>query len=69
MADDVGSVRGETSWTMGFARDGWQVQTVSRTALSSTADEFQLHAQLDAYENAQRVFERTWRLRIPRDHV
>ena len=69
VADDVGSVRGETSWTMGFARDGWEVHTVSRTVLSSTADEFQLHAQLDAYENAQRVFERSWRLRIPRDHV
>ena len=27
VADDVGSVRGEVAWTMGFARDDWAVET------------------------------------------
>jgi uncharacterized protein len=69
VADDVGSVRGETTWAMGFTRGDWTVQTRTRTVLSSTPTEFRLHAQLDAYEDAERVFERSWRLRIPRDHV
>ena len=54
---------------MGFARGDWPVETRSRTVLTSTPTEFRLHAQLDAYEDAERVFERSWRLRIPRDHV
>jgi putative CocE/NonD family hydrolase len=69
IADELDSVRGETSWTMGFARGDWQVETRSRTVLSATRTEFRLHAQLDAYEGAERVFERSWRLRIPRVHV
>jgi uncharacterized protein len=69
VADDVGSVRGETTWVMGFARDGWEVETVTRTVLTSTATDFRLHAQLDAYECGERVFADSWRLSIPRDHV
>jgi hypothetical protein len=37
--------------------------------LTSTETTFGLHAQLDAYEGAERVFEHSWRLTIPRDHV
>ncbi len=69
VADDVDSVRGETTWSMGFARGDWKVETVTRTVLSSTATEFRLYAQLDAYEGAERVHARSWRLAIPRDHV
>ena len=36
VADDVTSVRGETSWSMGFARGEWKIQTVTRTVLTST---------------------------------
>jgi hypothetical protein len=69
VADDVTSVRGETSWSMGFARGDWKIQTETRTVLTSTETTFRLHAQLDAYEDSERVFEHSWRLTIPRDHV
>jgi putative CocE/NonD family hydrolase len=69
VADDVGSVRGETTWAMGFARGDWKVETVTRTVLTSTVTEFRLYAQLDAYEGGERVFADSWRLTIPRDHV
>jgi putative CocE/NonD family hydrolase len=69
VAEDVTSVRGETNWSMGFARGAWEVRTETRTVLTSTATTFKLHAQLDAYEGAERVFEHSWRLTIPRDHV
>ena len=69
VADDVTSVRGETTWAMGFARDDWKIETRTRTVLTSTETNFQLQAQLDAYEGSERVFERSWRLTIPRDHV
>jgi uncharacterized protein len=31
VADDVGSVRGEVTWTMGFARGDWAVETRTHT--------------------------------------
>ena len=69
VADDVTSVRGETSWSMGFTRGAWKIQTVTRTVLTSTETSFRLHAQLDAYEDSERVFQNSWQLTIPRDHL
>ena len=67
--DDTSSVRGETQSTVSFARGQWRVQTVTRTVLTSTPTDFQVHAQLDAYEDAQRVHSANWQRVIPRDHV
>jgi predicted acyl esterase len=69
VGDDVGSVRGEVTWTMRFARGEWAVETRTRTVLTSTATDFRLHAQLDAYEGDERVFAHSWRLVIPREHL
>jgi uncharacterized protein len=69
VGNDVNSVRGETDWTVSFRRDGWKAHTVTRTVLTSTATDFELHAQLDAYEDDERVASRNWRATIPRDHV
>jgi uncharacterized protein len=69
VADDFESIRGETTWSMGFRRDDWAVRAVTRTVLTSTAKDFCLHAELDAYEGNERVLSRNWRTRIPRDHV
>ena len=66
---DFNSVRGETDWVMGFARDEWNVHTTTRTVLTSTPTEFRLYAQLDAYEGDERVFARTWNTTMPRDHI
>ena len=40
VADDVTSVRGETTWSMGFARGDWKVRTETRTVLTSTETNF-----------------------------
>ncbi len=69
VGDSFDSVRGENEWTMRFTRDGWDVETVTRTVLTSNPSEFELHATLDAYEGGQRVFSKNWQHTIPRDHV
>ncbi|WP_181767259.1 CocE/NonD family hydrolase [Streptomyces albidus (ex Kaewkla and Franco 2022)] len=69
VADDFESVRGESAWTMSFARDDWNVRTETRTVLRSTETEFVVNATLDGYEGDRRVFSRTWNERVPRDHI
>jgi len=69
VGDDVTSVRGETRWTVGFRRDGWEAVTVTRTVLTSSRTDFVLHAQLDAFDDDERVASRNWHVTIPRDHV
>ncbi|WP_324650270.1 CocE/NonD family hydrolase [Georgenia sp. H159] len=66
---DVTSVRGETEWTMGFARGAWQVSTTTRTVLTSSPTAFHLHAQLDAFEGEERVLAKSWTTTIPRDYL
>lgn len=68
-SNDSSSVRAEASWTMGFRRGEWEAHTTTRTVLTSTPTEFQLHAQLDAYEGEERVLAKTWSTNIPRDFV
>lgn len=67
--DDFGSVRGETLWDMTFERRDWQIRTVTRTILTSSATHFRIQAELDAYENDSRVFSKSWDSRIPRNLV
>ena len=67
--NDFDSVRGETTWWMGFRRGGWEARTKTHTVLTSTPTHFLLHAQLDAFEGERRVYSRNWDRAIPRDHV
>lgn len=69
VGDDFGSVRGETDWVMGFERDDWQVSARTRTVLTSTATDFELSAELDAYEGGKRVASYNWDHTVPRDLV
>ncbi|GAB2526399.1 CocE/NonD family hydrolase [Nocardiopsis aegyptia] len=69
VGNDYETVRGETVWTMGFARGDWSVRTTTRTVLTSTETDFHLHATLDAYEGARRVATRIFTSVIPRDCV
>ncbi len=68
-ADDFGSVRGETTWTMTFGRRDWAVRVVTFQELTCTPTQFLLHARLDAYEGERRVASRNWDLDFPRDLV
>ncbi len=68
-ADDFDSIRGETRWERALRRGDWAVRTVSYTLLTSTADAFQLHAYLDAFEGERRIYSRSWNYTIPRNLV
>ncbi|CCG03654.1 CocE/NonD family hydrolase [Blastococcus saxobsidens] len=69
VGDDVGSVCGETTWQVAFRRGDWHVRTVTRTVLTSTATDFCLHAQLDAFEGERRVVSLNWDRTVPRQLV
>lgn len=66
---DMNSVRGETIWHMGFEREGWKIQTRTKTVLTSTVDAFHIYAELDAYENDSRVASKTWNTTVARDFI
>ena len=66
---DVHSVRGETLWDIGFARGDWSTHATTRTVLTSTATDFHVYAELDAWEGRERVHSQTWSTTIPRDHL
>lgn len=66
VADDFGSVRGESAWTMRFRRPDWDVRVETRTILTSDDTAFHVDATLDGYENGRRVFSRTWNESVPR---
>lgn len=67
--DDFTSVKGETLWEREFRRGKWSVRTVTRTVLTSSANDFFLQAELDAYEGDKRVYSQNWDYTIPRDMV
>ena len=67
--DNFTSPRGETLRKRRFQRDEWYVETVTRTVLTSTETHFKIHAELDAWENNERIFSRNWQYEVPRDHV
>jgi hypothetical protein len=67
--DDFNSVRGQTLCERSFRRREWQVRTSTRTVLTSTATDFHIRAELDAFEEKTRIFSENWVYRIPRDLV
>ncbi|MEU0105582.1 CocE/NonD family hydrolase [Streptomyces sp. NPDC006251] len=67
VADDFTSAGGETTWTMSFRRDDWDVRVVTHTRLTCDETDFFVDATLDAYEADRRVFSRTWNEQVPRD--
>jgi len=50
-----------------FRRHRWNTRVETRTRFSSTADDFVLEAELEAYENEEQVFTRSWCRCVKRD--
>ncbi len=69
VADDVLSAEGEIMATRELKRGGWNVRTETRTVLRCSAENFELHASLDAYEGDIRVFSRSWNETISRQLI
>lgn len=67
--DDLNSVTGHTTSTKKLVREGWEIETKTTTYLTSDKENFYIHAQLDAYENKERVFSKNFRETIKRDKV
>ncbi|MDR9394931.1 MAG: CocE/NonD family hydrolase [Roseovarius sp.] len=67
--DDFLSPRGETRLVRGLRRGDWDVRTRTRTVLTSTPDEFHISADLDAFENGERVFCKTWNVSVERGFI
>ena len=69
VGDDFQSVAGEVIAIRKLSRRDWDIETRTRTLLTSDRDYFHIHAELDAYEDGRRVFSRNWLRRIPRQYV
>jgi uncharacterized protein len=66
---DFTSSTGETEWVRTLSREGWHIETRTRTRISSDRENFYITAELDAYENGARIRCLSWNETIPRDHV
>ena len=65
--NDVNSALGETQTRRALARDDWDVEILTRTILTADPEKFHVHAQLDAYEQDERIYSKNWSFSIQRD--
>jgi hypothetical protein len=63
------SARVECDRILGLERGTWKVEVRTHSVMTSDREAFELVDSVEAFEGADRVFERTWRRSIPRDHV
>jgi uncharacterized protein len=55
--------------THGLSRGSWQARSKARSSMRSTATEFVLALDLEAFENDERIFSKHWDFRFSRDLV
>lgn len=67
--DDLSTVKGETLGRMVLKRGAWDIETKTRTVLTSDTEYFHIHATLDAYEGDERIFSKNWHSKIERKLV
>ncbi len=67
--DDPLSARASFRGWQSCARGDWKIETSTRTTLTADRTHFRLESSLSAREAGELVFERSWDLRIPRDHL
>ncbi len=60
------SVNGEVHSVRGLKRKKWKVETHTRTKISCDTEYFYINATLDAFENGDRIFCRTWNKKVKR---
>ena len=66
--DDPLSARVEVVTTILSGRGDWRVGGISTGVMTCTADEFVVVSRLAIDEDGERIFEREWTHRFPRDH-
>ena len=67
--DDPLSARVEAIWNFATRRETWQVETRSKSVMTCDAKNFYLSAEVEAFENGDSVFQRSWQETIPREYV
>jgi len=67
--DDPDGCEATAVWIQGIGRERWQIETVTRSRLTSTRTQFVLETGIEARENGQTVLERRVIWRIPRRFV
>jgi hypothetical protein len=65
--DDPEMAQAEVIHKTWFRRHPWQTRVEMRARLSSTSDDFLLEADLEAYENEEPFFTRSWSRRVKRN--
>jgi putative CocE/NonD family hydrolase len=65
--EDPAMAQAEIMQKTWFRRGKWKTRVETRTHFSSSADDFELEAELTAYEDDKQLFTRTWKRRIKRD--
>ena len=66
--DDPTTARAEADYDYHHHHDqGWDMRIRTHSAISCTATEFVVEADLQAFEGDLRIFSRSWTERIPRD--
>lgn len=65
--DDPHSMTGLSTWTCIALRAGQSLKTVSTSRLACTASEWITEARVEAFEEQEKIFEKTFDKRIPRD--
>jgi hypothetical protein len=64
--DDPLRAVSDCTWSAERRRGSWQVKTVAWTRLTGDDRHFSIEARIEAYENGNRIYERTWSERIAR---
>ena len=68
-ATDPLSCRAEIHWTECLARDTWSVRTETNTVMWADREHFHIQADLEGFENDDRLFNRSWTRKVERQLV
>ena len=64
--DDPLSARAQTHWTEELERDGRQIRTESFSEMTASLEHFHLTARIEAYEDGELVFTKSWEESVER---
>ncbi len=68
-ANDPLSAKAECEWELTLSRENWQTKLITYSKMTCDETTFYLLNTLEAYENNEKVFEKTWTKDIPRNFV
>ena len=67
--DAESAPQAEADWVFSYRRGDWNARTAVRARMTSSAEEFHIYAELDAFADGDRLFSKTWKKSIPRQLV